>query len=267
MQNILAGHTNSYHTYTLDEALSGIAAAGFKYVELSAVRGWTEHVPLEATARDIAEVKAKLAHWGLQASCLSGHSDLTTPEGVVDGKKAVDLCVQLGLNLMNTAVGGHYSEDENKDAFMGHIHDLADYAAARDVMVALEVHGDIMATGQMSMPLIDEIGRANVGINYDTANCVFYGGVEAVDDIRPVVPYLKHVHLKDKREGARVWDFPAVGEGHVDFKRLFAILGEEGYTAPFSVEIEFAGLPWPPVEEVHRSMKVSYETLRGLGLK
>ena len=46
MQNILAGHTNSYHTYTLDEALEGIAKAGFKYVELSAVRGWTEHVPL-----------------------------------------------------------------------------------------------------------------------------------------------------------------------------------------------------------------------------
>jgi sugar phosphate isomerase/epimerase len=49
MNNILAGHTNSYHTYGLDEALEGIAQAGFKYVELSAVRGWTEHVPLEAT--------------------------------------------------------------------------------------------------------------------------------------------------------------------------------------------------------------------------
>jgi L-ribulose-5-phosphate 3-epimerase len=61
MQNILAGDTNSYHTYTLDDALEGIAKAGFKYVELSAVRGWTEHVPLEATAADIAEIKAKLA--------------------------------------------------------------------------------------------------------------------------------------------------------------------------------------------------------------
>ena len=35
MQNILAGHTNSYHTYTLDQALEGISKAGFKYVELS----------------------------------------------------------------------------------------------------------------------------------------------------------------------------------------------------------------------------------------
>ena len=34
MSNILAGNTNSYHTYGLDDALNGIAKAGFKYVEL-----------------------------------------------------------------------------------------------------------------------------------------------------------------------------------------------------------------------------------------
>jgi sugar phosphate isomerase/epimerase len=186
---------------------------------------------------------------------------------VVDGKKAVDLCVQLGLNIMNTAVGGHYSENENKEAFLSNIHELCDYAAARGVDVSLEVHGDIMATGQKSIPLIEEINRANVGINYDTANCVFYGAVEACDDIRPVVPYLKHIHLKDTRGGARVWDFPAVGEGHVNFWGLFKILESEGYKGPFSVEIEFQGLPWPPLEEVNRSMAVSYATLCELGLK
>jgi L-ribulose-5-phosphate 3-epimerase len=179
----------------------------------------------------------------------------------------VDLCPQLGITLMNTAIGGHYSENEDKAAFMGHIHELADYAAERGVLISLEVHGDIMATGQISIPLMEEIGRPNVGINYDTANCVFYGGVEACDDIRPVVSLLKHIHLKDKRGGARVWDFPAVGEGHVNFWGLFKILEGENYTAPFSVEIEFSGLPWPALEEVHRSMKVSYQTLSELGLK
>jgi L-ribulose-5-phosphate 3-epimerase len=267
VQNILAGHTNSYHTYSLDEALQGIATAGFKHVELSAVRGWTEHVPLEVDAAGIREVKARLDHYGLAPSALSGHSDLTTPEGLVDGKKAVDLCVQLGLTIMNTAVGGHYSEDENKEAFMGYIHELADYAAARNVQIALEVHGDIMASGQASIPLIHEIDRANVGINYDTANCVFYGAVEACDDIRPVVPYLKHIHLKDKRGGPRVWDFPGVGEGHVNFWGLLKILRQENYQGPFSVEIEFAGLPWPPLEEVNRSMAVSYAALSEMGLK
>jgi len=153
MQLILAGHTNSYHTYSLDEALAGIAKAGFKYVELSAVEGWTEHVPLDATDEQIAEIQATMDRLGLKTSALSGHSDLTTEHGLAVGKKAVDLCVKLGLNLMNTAIGGHYSEDENKDAFMANIHDLADYAAERNVTLGLEVHGDIMATGQMSIQM------------------------------------------------------------------------------------------------------------------
>jgi hypothetical protein len=51
LKNRLGGHTNSYHTYSLEEALEGIAAAGYRYVELSAVRGWTEHVPLDADAK------------------------------------------------------------------------------------------------------------------------------------------------------------------------------------------------------------------------
>ena len=54
MANPLAGHTNSYHTYGFDEALAGIAEAGFKHVELSAVPGWTEHVDLDD---DPAEVR------------------------------------------------------------------------------------------------------------------------------------------------------------------------------------------------------------------
>lgn len=266
MNNILAGHTNSYHTYGLDEALEGIAQAGFKYVELSAVRGWTEHVPLEATDAQLEEIQAKLDRWGLKASALSGHSDLTTAAGVEDGKKAVDLCARLGLSLMNTAIGGHYSEDEDQASFMAYIHELADYAAGRGVTLALEVHGDIMASGQLSIPLIQEINRDNVKINYDTANCVFYGGVEAVDDLSPVVPYLAHVHLKDTAGGEREWNFPAISEGRLDFDAILKLLEEEGYTGPFSVEIEFQGEPWPPVSEVHRSMKVSYEHLKSLGL-
>lgn len=266
MNNILAGHTNSYHTYGLDEALEGIAQAGFKYVELSAVRGWTEHVPLDATDAELAEIQAKLDRLGLKASALSGHSDLTTADGVVLGKKAVDLCQKLGLTLMCTAIGGHYSEDEDQAAFMGHIHDLADYAAERGITLALEVHGDIMASGQVSVPLIDEINRDNVKINYDTANCVFYGGVEAVDDLVGLGSYLAHCHLKDTRGGKREWNFPAVGEGRLDFGAILNRLEQEGFTAPFSVEIEFTGEPWPPLAEVNRSMKVSYEHLKGLGL-
>lgn len=263
MQNPLAGHTNSYHSYSLDEALKGIADSGYRYVELSAVPGWTEHVVLDAPQ---SEVRAKLDHYGLTAVSLSGHSDLTTKAGLAHGIKAVEWAAEFGLPIMNTAIGGHWSEDENEGAFMENIGELADAARAAGVVVALEIHGDIMASGAVTIPLMEKIGRDEIRVNYDTANCEFYGDVAAVDDLPAIAPYLAHVHLKDKVGGERVWNFPAPGEGHVAFNRVLQVLSEAGYTGPYSVEVEFSGEPWPPLAEVTRSMTSAYRHLSGLGL-
>ena len=118
MQNPLAGHTNSYHTYSHDEALAGIAAAGYRYVELSAVPGWTEHVDLGTRP---AETRRQLEGYGLEAVSLSGHSDLTTADGLAHGLEAVRWAAEYGLPIVNTAVGGHQSADENEGAFLANV--------------------------------------------------------------------------------------------------------------------------------------------------
>ena len=227
----LAGHTNSYHTYGLDEALAGIAAAGFRGVELSAVPGWTQHLDLSGTE----EIRRTLARHGLTAVSLSAHSDLTTREGLQHGVKAVRWA--------------------------------ADAAEAARVIVALEIHGDIMATGEKTLALLRKIGRPNViKVNYDTGNVEYYGGVRAVDDLPKIAPYVAHVHLKDTMGGRGVWDFPALGSGTVDFARVLEILRRADYTGPYSVELEFQGEPWPSLAEVTAAMRRSYAHLRSLGL-
>ena len=263
MAHPLAGHTNSYHTYSFDEALQGIVESGYRGVELSAVPGWTDHVDLDGPTGD---VRAKLDHYGLTAVSLSGHSDLTTAEGLAHGVKAVRWAADYGLPIVNTAIGGHWSEDEDESAFMGNIDALADAAKAAGVVVALEIHGDIMASGAKTLPLIQRIGREEIRVNYDTANCEFYGDVAAVDDIPTIAPYVAHCHLKDKVGGARVWNFPAPGEGHVDFAGVLKAFSDGGFTGPYGVEIEFEGEPWPPISEVTRAMGSAYRHLSGLGL-
>jgi len=178
MKNRLGGHTNSYHTYSLEEALEGIAAAGFRYVELSAVRGWTEHVPLDADAKTLGHIQRMMNSLGLVSLSLSGHSDLTTKAGLEDGLLAVDLCERMGIAVMNTAIGGHASQDEDEEAFMGNIHALADYAAARDIKLGIEIHGEITKSGAASIPVLARIGR------YDDAvrawrNSITYNGESA----------------------------------------------------------------------------------------
>src|SRR3712207_7911077 len=117
MTNPLAGHTNTYHTYGLDDALRGIAEAGYSYVELTAVPGWTEHVELNGTE----ELRRKLDDYGLTAVSLSGHSDLTTREGLEHGIRAVRWAAEFGLRILNTAIGGHASQEENEQAFLDNI--------------------------------------------------------------------------------------------------------------------------------------------------
>jgi L-ribulose-5-phosphate 3-epimerase len=260
--NPLAGHTNTYHTYGFEDALRGIANAGFRYVELTAVPGWTEHVDLDTPP---AEVRRKLEDHGLEAVSISAHSDLTTREGLEHGIKGVRWAADYGLPIVNTAVGGHESADENEQAFLGNVGELADAAEEAGVIVALEIHGDIMASSDVTLPLLEKIGRDSIKVNYDTANVEYYSGDTAVADLPKIVPHLAHVHLKDTTGGKGNWNFPAIGSGTVDFARALQILRDGGYSGPFSVELEFQGEPWPPLQEVDEAMRRSYQYLRSAG--
>ena len=260
---MLAAHTNSFHSYSADEAYAGIADAGYPSVELSAVPGWTEHVDVHT---DPALTRSRLEHFGLTAVSISGHSDLTTSEGLEHGLAVVRWAERYGLPVVNTAIGGHAHVNESEDAFMANIGTLADAAQAAGLVVALEIHGDLMATGAMAASLLDRIGHPAVRVNYDTANVEHYGGVRAEDDLPAIADRVANVHLKDSRGGQGEWDFPAIGEGHVDFARVLEILRSAGYEGPYAVEVEFSGEPWPPLDEVTEAMRASREALARVGL-
>lgn len=60
MPRIIGVNSNCYHGYSIDEALEGIAAAGFHYVELTATKGWTEHVFPDQSFASLCHVQDKL---------------------------------------------------------------------------------------------------------------------------------------------------------------------------------------------------------------
>ncbi len=270
MPDRLAASTNSYHTYRLEDALAGIAAAGFRSVELTSVPGWTEHVRRGADDEEIQTVKDLLAQYRLAPISLSGHSDLVTDDGVAAFRQALDLCRALGIPLVTTSTGGHAdtsqgSLDEQRDAFLARIGPLADEAAADGIAICLETHGGLLATGAISADLVRRIDKPNVGINYDAGNVIFYGDTKPEGaDIAAAAPLVNHLHVKDKIGGAGVWHFPAVGTGEIDYAAIFAALDAIGFAGPCSVEIEFQGEPWPALEEVNRAMAASYRHVRPL---
>ncbi|MGB3328883.1 MAG: sugar phosphate isomerase/epimerase family protein [Thermomicrobiales bacterium] len=267
MADRLAVSTNSYHSYSLVEALDGIAAAGFTSVELSSVPGWTEHVPRNATDADLEQIQALLDARGLTAISLSGHSDLASDDGAEDFRKALRIARKLGIRYVTTSTGGHDASsegtiEEQRAAFLAQIRPLADEAAAMGLTICLETHGGVSATGALSRILVDEIDRPNVGINYDTANVIFYGHTRPETDIQAAAPRINHVHVKDQIGGPEVWNFPAIGTGEVDFAPVFAALDAVGFDGPVSVELEFQGEPWPSLDAVQQALSTSLAFLR-----
>lgn len=267
MADRLAVSTNSYHSYSFEEALKGIAGAGFTSVELSSVPGWTEHVLRDSTDADLERVRQQVRDAGLDAISMSGHSDLASEDGIAAFRKAIHIARQLNIAYLTTSTGGHDdsssgSVEDQRREFLTRFGPLADEAAEAGVNICIETHGGLSSTGAKSAELVQAINKPNVGINYDTANVIFYGDVRPEEDIKAAARYVNHLHLKDKAGGDKEWNFPTIGTGTIDFVPVFKALEDVGFTGPVSVEIEFQGEPWPPLEEVDGAMATSHEFIR-----
>jgi sugar phosphate isomerase/epimerase len=267
MADRLVVSTNTYHSYSHEEALAGIAAAGYTSVELSSVPGWTEHVLRHSTNEQLDAVKDLLASHNLEAVSMSGHSDLTTDEGAEEFRHAIRIAKYLGIRYLTTSTGGHDASsagtiDEQRAAVVPRIQQLADHAASEGIEICLETHGGVSATGALAAKLIESIDRPNVGINYDTANVIFYGKTRPETDIAAAAPFINHLHIKDQIGGPGVWNFPAIGTGEVDFAPIFQALNDVRFAGPCSIELEFQGEPWPSLDEVRAALETSRTFLR-----
>lgn len=266
----IAVSTNSYHKFGLDDALSGISEAGFNFVELTSIIDYTEHiVPERMNDNEIDQLKVKLDKFGLEALALSGHSDLTTQEGCDHLEAVIELAGELGAQVVNTGISMEEDPEaeltqEAMRSFYRNIEGLAKFASEKGVNIGLETHGSLK-TAQRGIEIINNIESDSVGINYDPGNVILYGGVEPEEDIKKLDPdIMTCMHLKDKIGGKGEWNFPALGEGEIDYKEIFQWLESNGYSGPMSVEIEFDGTEKETLSEVDKAVKDSYGFLTTL---
>ena len=242
MKNQLLGHTNSYHGFSLEEALKGISDAGFKCVELSAVKGWTEHVRADMSEEELNDVKRLLADNGLDAVGLSGHCNLMDESRLDDFRKNIELAAKLGCKYIITSTGeAHFGEGEAKsdDELIKNIKSLLPLLEKYSIVLAIETHGEVYGTGTALYEITKSIGSDLVCVNFDTANCFFWGGAQPMDDIKACAGGVKYVHLKDKIGPQKAWNFPGVGNGELPLREFIEYMNGNGYEGPYSVEIEY----------------------------
>ena len=259
--------TNCYAGFSLDDALNGITQTGLKYVELSAMydicdahSDKIEHVqPEKMNDKDINNLKSKLKELSLLPMSISGHVDLSKPEAIKPQKRRIDIAKNLGANIVISKTGNPSSKEE-VDLFYKNISEIANYASENDIVIALETAGTFLSNAKKAVPILNKINSNYIRFTYDTANVIFYEGVHPEDDIEYAMQYLAYVHLKDKRGGKGIYEFPALGTGEVNFEKIFNILSKYKYYGPLSIEVEFEKKP--AVKDVDDAIKQSYEFIK-----
>lgn len=241
-------------------------------------------VPLDgAWQYSVPDLKSLLARDGFRAESVAvfGYLGYPTSDGII--KRRILFAQALGADLIVLGchhkalahVGGAETDEQKrvKASIYAMLRDVGDYAAERKIRIALEIHGGVTANAAEALRTMREVNRPNVGINFDTANILYYnddldtaGGAKALESL---ARHVFHVHLKDIRRGKTRKEnvLPRLGTGEVDFRKVFDILHGVGFYGPFSFEVEtFHGATESnDIARYHEDLVASIEYLRSLG--
>ena len=268
-KRIVGVNSNCYHGYSIEDAIKGTAEAGFHYMELTATKGWTEHVFPDQPFRQLLKVKDMLKEYSIIPFAMSGHCNLMDTERMSDFIENIRLAAFFGCDYIVSSIGEAHIANHavaSNEVVAQHIRAFLPYLEESDMQLVLEVHGE-HGDGKILKEIVTLVDSPRVSINYDTANAIFYGGVNVAEDLEACVDRVGYMHLKDKAGAQKEWNFPALGEGHIDFPAVFEILKKYNNNCPFSLEIEFTQAGPKDLKEINDAVKVSAEYLKNAGFE
>ena len=236
-----------------DEAFGHLAEWGVRFVEIG--------LPKPEGAQSLQET---LQRHGLMVGSMQVAVDLgdaALPERV--GEAARRVREQFGATrIFTSAHAGKLGLDAAYDA----LRRVGDAVDPHGVTVMLETHPDLGTSGAVAAATMRAVNHPRIRVNWDPANVYFYNEhCDGRAEFDLAAPFLGGVHLKDTGGGFRSWDFPALGEGMVDFRYMLKKLESSGFDGPCTMEIEGVKGEQLSREQYVERVRKSVDYLRGLG--
>ena len=271
MQPIISINTLAFEGYDLFTGLQEIADIGGVQVELGYTRGFTEGLAeTHFSEKAAAELDRRMSDLGLSGIVLSAHIDLTTHEAVDELKRRIDFGRRLGVRIVNTKVG----PTSRLAQFERNIGPLAEFAESMDIIIGLENPAEgtdqIITSGESGAAVVSRIGSDYVRLNYDFGNSFTYskGTIDPAVDYNAALPYACYLHLKDMKKRDGGWNFAGIGQGVVDYDKIFKELVRSNQLLPLSIEHLFhftadedfivtRAPRTPPLAEIRQSLQNS----------
>lgn len=151
-----------------------------------------------------------------------------------------DFAKDLGVDKIAAHVGfiPENREDPVYKSMVEAIRKIADYCKKNGQMFVFETGQE---KAEILLNFIQDVGRDNLGVNFDPANIVLYGSGDPIEALEILKDYVVSVHCKDARipeTGDLFGAQTRLGEGEVDIPRFVWKLKEIGYRGPLTIERE-----------------------------
>ncbi len=255
----------------IEEALPAIAALGYQGVELSVAPGWTtELYKLDAATR--ARIRELLAEHGLVLTSVIRNASMVADDpdenkaNMQSLRDAIDLTAELAQpgepSVMTSHLGGRAEDWEaKKDIAVERLLPLADYAAERNVIIAIEIHcGSMLNLPDRVDWLFDQVVHPNVRLNFDISHMEVMG-IPIDESVPRLAPYSIHTHVKDQRGLYPDLEFLTPGEGPFDFVHYLKAMQAAGYDGFITAEVSVMVQGRPNYDPFFHA-QLAYWTLR-----
>ncbi|MFO0905647.1 MAG: sugar phosphate isomerase/epimerase family protein [Pirellulales bacterium] len=183
-------------------------------------------------------------------------------------KEIADFAKLLGCNVVGLHLGfvPHDASSSLYKEVLDVTRELCDYCERHDQSVHLET-GQETADGLLQF--IEDVGRANLFINFDPANMILYGTGEPIEALKKVGKYVRSVHCKDgkwaKNPGQEWGQEVPLGHGDVNIESYLRTLKEIGYTGPLTIEREIPQEPERQKAEISHAVNLLTDLKKKVG--
>ena len=255
-------YTRPFDQFDYPLALDAIAEAGFRYVGImtSNIAGWVM-IKSSTPVEEVRNMHRAARKRGLEVLSIYGEFPVSSSlEENCRGLKQLidDAAICECPHLMLGGIG-----DERYQIYYQTVAECCDHAAAKGVNLSIKPHGGRNATGPQCRKAIELVGRKNFGLWYDPGNIFFYsdGQLDPVADAATVDGLVMGMSVKDYRPPKDV--LVNIGEGRVDFPKVFDRLKQGGFTGgPLLVECLARG-SLADVKAAARKARLFLEQLTG----
>jgi sugar phosphate isomerase/epimerase len=233
----IACMTLPYSRFSLERALTGLKAAGYRYVAWGTTHqgSGTERVPVlagDAPPGRAKELADRCRDLGLEPLLMFSGVYPEAPDALDVLRARIRQARAAGVPQVLTF--GH-TKGGNRKLWVERFKQLGPVAREHGVTIVVKQHGGETGTGAACAEIVREVADEGIKVNYDAGNVMDYLDVDPIPDIRTCADDVRSFCIKDHRNFPKDEDC-GPGFGEIDHYRLLQPVAFTGRTMPLCCE-------------------------------